>query len=132
MVILLKCRDRHYMKKNILIISTIFAASFLFTSQVKAQDQADQDKKEQIRVDSINAVEAQKNLDEQRLAGAKSDSKDAKAKAKEAQRIEADANRAAHEAKNSLKAEKRAQKARKQADKQAKKAEAARIKSANN
>lgn len=120
------------MKKNILIVSTLIAASFLFTNQVNAQDQTDAVKKEQIRVDSINAVEAQKTLDEQRLAGAKSDSKDAHAKAKEAQRIEADANRAAREAKNSLKAEKRAQKARKQADKQAKKAEAARVKSAQN
>ena len=121
------------MKKIIhAIVTSTTLCLLLSTIQLRAQDQTDAGNREQIKADSLQAVEAQKTLDEQRMAQAKSESKETKEKAKEAQRVEADANAAAREAKNALKAEKKAQKARKAADKQAKKAEAARAKSNQN
>jgi hypothetical protein len=124
------------MKHKAIIITVLLAGTSLFASPVFAQEsglsQQQRNQRDSAEVATQKEIQVQNNKDENRMASAKLDRKQAKAKAKNAQRVEKDANDAARQSKYEVRAERRAQKSRKQANKQAEKAAKARDKSNSN
>jgi hypothetical protein len=124
------------MKHKAIIISMLLAGTSLFASRAFAQEsgmsQQQRSQRDSAEVATQKEIQVQNNKDENRMASAKLDRKQAKAKAKNAQRVENDANDAARQSKYEVRAERRAQKSRKQANKQAEKAAKARDKSNSN